>query len=128
MDKHEIIPDIRKFLYHYRARVIKVTDGDSIYCNFDMGFGIKFDDQRVRLADIDAPETKGEERELGLISSNILTELILGKDVYIETVLNTKYREKKGKWGRWLAIIWLVDGTNVNQWLVDNGYAVKYKE
>ncbi len=32
----------------------------------------------------------------------------------------------KEKYGRYLAVFTLSDGTNVNDWLVANGYAVPY--
>ena len=47
--------------------------------------------------------------------------LILNKKVIVETI-----KDKKGKYGRYLAEIFL-DDVNINDWLVINGYA-EYKD
>ena len=36
------------------------------------------------------------------------------------------HKGKRGKYGRWLVEILLEDGSTVNQWLFDNGFAVEY--
>lgn len=76
--------------------------------------------QKVRLLGINTPEVRGKERELGLISRDRLRELIDGKDVIIVT-----HKDKGGKYGRLLATIYL-DGVNINQQLVDGGFAKAY--
>jgi micrococcal nuclease len=66
-------------LYHYKAKVISVYDGDTIRCDVDLGFGIwKFNEQ-FRLANIDAPELRGREKQRGQISRDQLRSRILGK-------------------------------------------------
>lgn len=71
---------------------------------------------------INAPEMRGDEREQGLISRDALRAKIpAGVEVIIKTV-----QDKKGKYGRYLAEIYL-DDLNINKWLVDDGYAV-YKD
>ena len=47
--------------------------------------------------------------------------MILDKEVTIRS-----YKDKQGKYGRYLANIVLEDGLEVNQWLVDNGHAKPY--
>ena len=75
---------------------------------------------KLRLYGIDTPELRGDEREQGLIVRDILREKILNKDVEIHS-----YKDKQGKYGRYLATI-LLDGEDINQWLVDNGHAEVY--
>jgi len=112
-------------LYNYRALVTKVYDGDSITADIDLGFGIWMRDQKIRLYGIDTPELRGEERPDGLIARDRLRDLILGKEIII-----TSYKDRSGKYGRWLATVFLdnSDGfENVNTTLLAEGLAEIYK-
>jgi micrococcal nuclease len=84
-------------MYKYKAKVIRVIDGDTIECRVDLGFHVSCT-QRFRLLDVDAPEVRGPEKGQGLIIKHKLRELIEGLEVEIES-------EKTGKFGRWLAHI-----------------------
>lgn len=99
----------------YDAHVESVYDGDTITTDIELGFGVKLDDQKIRLYGIDAPEVRGPEREEGLVSRDALRELIDGKDVIIVD-------RGKGKYGRIIAEV-LLDTINVSVWMVQNGYA-----
>lgn len=105
-------------LYGYRAIVRGMYDGDTVRVDIDLGCKVWLNDEPIRLYGINAPEIRGEERPEGLKSLAFLETLIQPGD---EILLKT-YRDKKGKYGRWLGEIW-VDGKNVNQLLVENGYA-----
>jgi len=106
-------------MYHYKAHIKAVYDGDTVTAVVDLGF-LHFQEMKLRLKGIDTPELRGEEREQGLIVRDISRELILDKDVEIES-----FKDKQGKYGRYLATIFL-DELNINQWLVDNGHAEIY--
>lgn len=111
-------------LYEYKVKVISVYDGDTITAEVDLGFKINFT-EKFRLARINTPEIRGEERPDGLISRDRLRELVLEKEAYIKT-----YKDKKGKYGRYLADLYIeVDGslTCLNDLLVNEGLA-EYKE
>ncbi|MBC8400051.1 MAG: thermonuclease family protein [Candidatus Marinimicrobia bacterium] len=112
-------------LYYYRARVKSVYDGDTCTVDIDLGLRVWLKGEKLRLYGINAPELRGSERPEGLKSRDYLRSLIDGQDVLIET-----YRDKRGKYGRYLAVIyidrqgaWL----NVNEELVKKGFAV-FKE
>ena len=107
-------------MYRYKALITDVYDGDTVTAQMDLGFKITFT-EKLRLFRIDAPEIRGEQREEGLIVRDILREKILNKIVTVETI-----KDKKGKYGRYLAEIF-IDEVNINDWLVYNGYA-KYHE
>ena len=112
-------------LYSYKAFVTGVYDGDSITVDIDLGFFMKMCNQKIRLYGIDTPEIRGEERPDGLVARNRLRELILNKEVIIKT-----YKDKAGKYGRWLGTIYLNDEgtwTNINQQLLAEGLATIYK-
>lgn len=115
---------MEKKLYFYRAKVVSVYDGDTCRVDIDLGFNTFLRREKIRLSGINAPELRGEEREAGLRSRDFLRGLINGKSVYLETE-----KDRKGKYGRYLGTIWVKDesGTyiNVNEKLVEEGYAVK---
>ena len=117
---------IRPTPYHYHAKVISVYDGDTCKVDIDLGMGIWKRRETLRLHRINTPELRGEERQQGLVSRDRLRELIDGKVILLETV-----KDKKGKYGRYLAEVWLAteDGSwkNINDQLVLEGLA-EYKE
>ncbi|MCW4050800.1 MAG: thermonuclease family protein, partial [Candidatus Bathyarchaeota archaeon] len=88
--------------YTYRAVVVSVYDGDTIRADIDLGFGFWAHRRPLRLADIDAPELRGDTLEAGRVARDFLKKLVMGRDVLIET-------SKSGKYGRWLADVY-VDG------------------
>jgi micrococcal nuclease len=114
--------------YKYKAVVTSIYDGDSITCDLDLGWGVCLKSRKIRLQGIDAPEIRGSEREHGLVSKARLEELILNKEVVLES-----YRDRTGKYGRYLATIWLFDDSgeesewiNINQLLINEGLAEVY--
>ncbi|MFQ6608408.1 MAG: thermonuclease family protein [Fidelibacterota bacterium] len=112
-------------LYHYRAHVTSVYDGDTCTMDIDLGLKIWSRGEKIRLKRINAPELRGKERPEGLISRDYLRDLIQDKTVILQTV-----KDKKGKYGRYLGEIWVRDDKgdyiNVNDNLVKTGMA-EYK-
>ena len=88
-------------LYHYKAHITKVYDGDTVTADIHLGFNMVMRKQKLRLLGIDTPEIRGEERDEGLISRDRLSDLILNTDVHIVT-----HQDKSGKYGRWLVTIY----------------------
>jgi micrococcal nuclease len=110
-----------RIMYEYKATVTKVYDGDTITVDVDLGFGIVLKKQKIRLLGINTPEVRGPERADGILSRNALRQRILDQQVIIRTS-----KDKKGKYGRWLGEVYVED-ENINQWLITEGYAIKYK-
>jgi len=112
--------------YHYKAIVKSVYDGDTCTVDIDLGLKAWICDEKIRLYGINAPEIRGDERAKGLQSRDFLRETISGQEVLLQT-----FKDRKGKYGRYLANIWIRDENNnlidVNKLLVDSGHAV-YKE
>ena len=106
-------------LYTYKAFVNKVYDGDTITAIIDLGFNTQTV-QNLRLAGVDTPEVRGTEREQGLVARDYLRELILNKEITVKTI-----KDKTGKYGRYLAIIYLEE-ENINELLLTKGYAEVY--
>lgn len=107
-------------MYTYSAFVTEVYDGDTITVDIDLGFGIKLTDQKIRLFGINAPELKGKTKTEGIKSRDKLTELVLNKQIKIQTI-----KDKKEKYGRILGKIW-IDETLVNDVLITERFAVPY--
>jgi len=107
-------------LYEYRAFVRKVYDADTITVDIDLGFGILFKSQKIRLLRINAPEVRGSEKESGIKSRDALREKINNKWVKLKTK-----KDKKGKFGRLLGEIWL-EGECINDWLLNESLAEEY--
>lgn len=103
-------------MYEYKAKIIKVYDGDTVTAVIDLGFNVSIT-EKVRLYGLDAPEVRGDERPDGLISRDRLRDRILDQDVIIKT-----QKDKKGKYGRYIAEIYLED-ENINEWLITEGLA-----
>lgn len=111
--------------YTYTGFVQKVYDGDTCTVLINLGFST-YTKQSLRLANINTPEVRGDEKLEGIKVRDIVRELILNKQVVIKT-----YKDKRGKYGRYLADIYLdIDGDdqldNLNDWLVVNNYATVY--
>ena len=117
--------------YCYRARLDRVVDGDTIDVDLDLGFGVWLKGQRLRLEGIDTPEVRGEEREEGLRSKDFVIRALQEvsesgtpkpRDLIVET-----FKDKRGKYGRWIAIVWYQTGPetyrNLNEELVAHGLA-----
>ena len=113
-------------LYHYNALVTSVYDGDTCTVDIDLGLHSWIRDEKLRLHRINAPELRGKERSKGLKSHDFLKSKIEGKKILIETI-----KDKKGKYGRYLAEIWLEEKkgefTNINDLIVKEGFAI-YKK
>lgn len=115
-----------KVLYHYKAKIVEVYDGDTCTIDIDLGLHTWIKGEKIRLTRINAPELRGTERTKGLKSRDFLRSLILNKEVFIETI-----KDKKEKYGRYLADVWLEDDKgkfiNINDEIVKNGFA-KYQK
>lgn len=115
-------------MYEYRAKLIKVVDGDTVDVDIDLGFGVWLKDERVRIMGIDTPESRTRdkvEKVFGLASKNRLKEL-LSKDVILKTFAAKDGEDMKGKFGRILGDFILEDDSMVTDILIKEGHAVKY--
>jgi endonuclease YncB( thermonuclease family) len=117
----EAAPEAR--LYHYRATVTDVYDGDTVTVDLDLGFHVWVRGENIRLANIGAPELNSQTAAAGKASGDFLRDLVLNKSVIVETIKAPKGGDKQKKYGLYLGVIWL-GSTNVNKLLVSKGYAI----
>ena len=45
-------------MYEYKVSLVKVVDGDTVDVDIDLGFGMTYKKQRVRMVGIDTPESR----------------------------------------------------------------------
>ena len=117
--------------YNYRAKLVKVVDGDTIDAMIDVGFDIWIK-KRIRYKGIDTWESRTrdlDEKKKGLAAKARNKELL-------ESVSNKSgyFRIKSygtGKYGRVLADIYIQDNDYnhiwVNKQLITEGHAYKYE-
>jgi micrococcal nuclease len=109
-------------MYEYRARIVRVIDGDTVEAEVDLGFHISFL-RTLRLFGINTPETKGVSRPQGLAARDFLIHLI---DTHThgnsELIIRTE-KDATGKYGRLLATL-IAGGVNLNEALIAAGHAV----
>lgn len=100
-------------------------DGDTVYLHIDTGFTFARMESRhnsYRLLHIDAPElNRLASRALAILSRDALDSMIKGRPLIVRT------EKDPDNFGRFLVDIYQEDGTNVNKWMLDNGYAAPYE-
>tara|TARA_B100000497_G_C7674281_1_gene407187 strand:+ start:1528 stop:2013 length:486 start_codon:yes stop_codon:yes gene_type:complete len=120
-------------MYEYRARLVKVVDGDTVDVDIDLGFGIWMKDERVRIMGIDTPESRTRdkvEKLFGKAASARVKEL-LEEDIILKTQIARNGEDMKGKYGRILGdfvVERFEDGKQemLTDILVAEGHAVAY--
>lgn len=109
------------------GRVVKIVDGDTFDITLEdyNSSQVSEDVIRIRLADIDTPETRGARAcEAGKVASAYTRAWLLSTYIFLDL------DDKTGKdpYGRWVALAYLSEGgnpgRNFNKMLVDSGHAV----
>jgi|TARA_Y100000310_G_scaffold28089_1_gene26737 micrococcal nuclease len=113
-------------MYQYKAKLIRVVDGDTVDAEIDLGFDV-WVKKRIRLADINAWESRTRDKEVkakGLRAKEWLQGELLNHDNEF-VVVSTEV----GKYGRCLGHIFVGDDLDysVNLRLIDEGHAVPYE-
>lgn len=106
--------------YVRSAYVVKVIDGDTITVLIENGF-----DQLVRatlrLARINTPEKDMDGYDK---ATAFITGQTLGRTLKIQTdKLKRKEGQVKDDWRRYIAEVWLPDGTNLNDMMLEKELA-----
>ena len=108
--------------YKLNALVVKVYDGDTIKAVFPIPGLPKDYRWDCRILGIDTPELRrssDHEKKWGLRARDRLRELILGKEVILDLGEFDKY-------GRVLTKVYLLDGTDVGDKLIEEDLARPY--
>lgn len=109
-------------MYEYQVKeIVRVVDGDTVDVIIDLGFSLT-KKERVRLAGIDAPESRTtdlEEKELGLDAKEFLERRLADcPSLKVQT-------EKDGKYGRMLGHF-VCGQMDINKEMVTRGFAWRY--
>lgn len=119
-------------MYDYKAKLIRVIDGDTLDAMVDLGFNT-WVKKRIRLAGINAFEVRTRDKEIkkkGLEAKARLEQLLSKEDDFSMISLGV------GKYGRCLANIYVVKryirsdkyhGKSINEAMVQEGHAVRYE-
>jgi micrococcal nuclease len=113
-------------MYTYKAKLVRVINGDTLDIEIDLGFDIVIR-QRLKLYGIDTPDSKSPDLEIKQKGLDVKQRLIdvLTKEFIVTTILN-----KRGKYGRILGKVYIVDEKDnkvcINELLVDEGHAARY--
>jgi micrococcal nuclease len=122
-------------MYEYKAKILRVVDGDTVDVDIDLGFGVWLRNERVRIMGIDTPESRTrdkQEKKFGLLAKERLKELLpKGKDSVLRTQIDKDGEDAKGKFGRILGNFVYGHGHNgrftmVTDILIKEGHAVAY--
>lgn len=131
---------MRSALYHYKAQLVEVYDGDTIKIILSLGLnhylGSEAKPIKIRLFGIDTPEIRTrdlEEKARGYGARDRLKDLLgpPGSTIWIRTE-----KDKSGKFGRLLGTVWGEEGlmnhpdgneVSANQILIDEGHAKVYE-
>ena len=113
-------------MYQYKVSVVKVVDGDTLDVDIDLGFGMSYKKQRVRMMGIDTPESRTRdkvEKLFGKASKKHLTHLLSEGNI-------TLVSHDKGKFGRILGELFVHNEDesviNVNKQMILDHHAVEY--
>jgi micrococcal nuclease len=119
-------------MYEYNVKVVKIVDGDTVDVDIDLGFGMTYKKQRVRMKGIDTPESRTRdlvEKKFGKASKKHLKEM-LGACEKITLVSHDK-----GKFGRILGDLYCWDNVGhptyetkfcANAQMIEDNHAVPY--
>jgi endonuclease YncB( thermonuclease family) len=110
-------------MYEYECTIRRVVDGDTIDVDVDLGFGTWRCSERIRLYGIDTPECRtrdAEEKAAGLLAKKFVEHVLhVGETYKLQT-------REKGKFGRFLGVIFISARTSINATLVSERLAVAY--
>ena len=117
--------------YNYKAKLVKVVDGDTIDAMIDVGFDIWIK-KRIRYKGIDTWESRTrdlDEKKKGLAAKARNKELLESVSKKSGYFIIKSYGT--GKYGRVLADVYIHDSDNnhiwVNKQLIKEGHAYKYE-
>lgn len=111
-------------MWNYRASVIRVVDGDTVDIKVDLGFDI-LTNMRVRVLGIDTPEINAADPALRerAHAAKARVEGLLPPGTAVEI---TTEKDRREKYGRYLASIKLPDAADLAALLLQEGFAVAY--
>jgi endonuclease YncB( thermonuclease family) len=107
-------------VYEYRARALRVVDGDTLHAELDLGLDVRLR-LTLRLANIDAPELPTPEGKAA--------RAWLQENLGVEWFTVRTVKDRKEKYGRYLGVLLVEDpkgARNLNAEMIALGLARPY--
>ena len=95
--------------YNYNFILTKVIDADTLEGNIDLGFKMNIVKIRIRVAGIDAPEVRGEEKIEGLKAKDYVISTLADNPIKIKSYYYDSF-------GRIIADVYYLN-KHLNEWL-----------
>jgi len=105
-------------MFEYKARVLRVVDGDTLWLSVDCGFDLALR-MTVRLAGLDAPEKR---TPAGPVATAFVRAWLAGNPDF---TLRTE-KDSRERYGRYLGTLVSSTGESLNEALIASGNAVPY--
>jgi len=113
-------------MWEYRGEIVKIVDGDTLVVNIDLGFKTTVKKERIRLIGVDTPELRSKslhEKEHAQEAKQFVEKMLpVGSTVILRTE-----KDKKGRYGRYLARVW-VEGENRDLSVILKEYGYEKKD
>ena len=122
-------------MYEYKAKILRVVDGDTVDVDIDLGFGVWMHKERVRMMGIDTPESRTRdlvEKQFGLASKEyVKSYLPVGSIQVLKTTIDKSGEDSRGKFGRILGDFLVYHGEKdaqrkLTEVMIEDGYGVAY--
>ena len=92
-------------MYTYNAIITNIVDGDTYDVDIDLGFHIHIH-ERIRVLDLDTPECRGKEKELGKICKEYAEHRFLNQKILLKSKEEIQ-GPSTDNFGRWLCYVFL---------------------
>jgi len=106
-------------MYHYSAYIKEVYDGDTVKAIVDLGFA-RYEEITLQLYGVNASQFEEDAFLRRTEAKEVLRDLILNQEVEVYT-----FKGSQSKFGAYQATV-IMDGLDVNQWMVQNKVARQY--
>lgn len=109
-------------MHDVEATVTRIVDGDTFVCTVHahiLDIRMDLPNQYVRIIGVDTPEDEGETKEAGDEAKFFLESFLLNQRVQLHS-------EGKRSFHRLLAEVYLADGRNVSDVIIEAGMGVPY--
>lgn len=113
---------MKQHLHLHPAKVVRWVDADTVILEVDLDYHMKTQPIRHRLVWINAYEKRTSQGRAAIDAINKLAPV--GSDVIVRSY---KAGGAEDNFGRWLVEVYVGD-TSVNQWLLQNDFAVPFME
>ena len=122
-------------MYEYKAKILRVVDGDTVDVDIDLGFGVWMHKERVRMMGIDTPESRTRdkvEKKFGLASKEFVKAYLpIGSMQVLKTEIDKSGEDSRGKFGRILGDFLVYHAEKdaqrkLTEVMIDDGYGVAY--